>query len=362
MAILDHIYEAVSDDEAYAALPAAMAALVGARSCVILGFDSALTLRSAATSYFSSEMIDFQMSEEARHLDIWTAFGAQRHRIGLVGNTEDFWDPAHFLGTPYFNECIRRFGDDTVRSLGGVIQSADGYLSMAVQSGRGARPFDDGDAALIARHMPHVFRMLDLRARLGAANARGDMLQQALDQSPSGVLAVDGAMRIQAANRRAMAILAAGDGLRSSGGRLSAVDGPLQDRITQAVRSAAGRGERRADAILIARASGLASYRVLVTPVRSAQPMVLVIVDDPEDHDPSLATSLARMFGLTGAEAALAALLADGLTPEQAAETREVRLTTVRSQIKSLLEKTEARRLTDLVRLLARAPRRPPQP
>jgi len=36
-----------------------------------------------------------------------------------------------------------------------------------------------------------------------------------------------------------------------------------------------------------------------------------------------------------------------------------VRMPTVRTQIRSLLQKTEARQLSDLVRLLARAPRRP---
>jgi DNA-binding CsgD family transcriptional regulator len=87
--------------------------------------------------------------------------------------------------------------------------------------------------------------------------------------------------------------------------------------------------------------------------------VALVIIEDPADRDPNLAASLAGMYGLTASEAELAGLLADGLTPEEAADAREVRLSTVRTQIQSLLQKTDARRLTDLVRLLARTPRRP---
>lgn len=64
-------------------------------------------------------------------------------------------------------------------------------------------------------------------------------------------------------------------------------------------------------------------------------------------------TLLAQRFGLTSAEIDVAAELTAGNTPAEIAEQRDVSLSTVRSQIKSLLSKTGASSQSDLIRLLA---------
>jgi DNA-binding CsgD family transcriptional regulator len=358
MATIDQIYEAVSDDEAYSALPAAIAALAGARSCSMLAYDRTLQITASNACHFTPEMYDFQKDPEVARLDVWSAHGAQPHLMGKVNDCEDAWDIPTFLRTPYYNECIRNFGDDSVHCMGGIIRFEEGYLALAVHSGLGAKRFDKRQAAIVGEHMPHIFRMLQLRARLNEARAGKSLLQNALDQMAGGVVALDRTMRVRALNGHASAMLAAGDGVRLVGGRLAATDSRLQDRLSHAVRSAATWTNGRGDAILLTRQPPAPAYRVLVSPMAGPQPYALLIIEDPAQSDPSLAATLASLFGLTTSEAELAALLAEGATPEEAAETRAVRLSTVRTQIQSLLHKTEARRLTDLIRLLARAPRR----
>ena len=71
-----------------------------------------------------------------------------------------------------------------------------------------------------------------------------------------------------------------------------------------------------------------------------------------------LGADLARRFGLTRAEAAVALALADGLTAAEIAERRGASVHTVRNQVKSALAKTESRRQSDLARLVE-ALRRP---
>jgi DNA-binding NarL/FixJ family response regulator len=61
---------------------------------------------------------------------------------------------------------------------------------------------------------------------------------------------------------------------------------------------------------------------------------------------------LQALYGVTPAEAALAVALAGGQSAEEIARERDVRLTTVRTQIRQLLAKTDAKNLRDLVRLL----------
>jgi DNA-binding CsgD family transcriptional regulator/PAS domain-containing protein len=62
--------------------------------------------------------------------------------------------------------------------------------------------------------------------------------------------------------------------------------------------------------------------------------------------------ALTRHFGLTGAEADVLRELSCGASAKQIAEHRQVQLSTVRTQIRGLLEKTSSRRQADAVRLL----------
>ena len=63
---------------------------------------------------------------------------------------------------------------------------------------------------------------------------------------------------------------------------------------------------------------------------------------------------LSHIFGLSPAEAKLAATLADGLSPEQAARKLGLALATVRTQLKSIFSKTDTHRQSELVSLLSR--------
>jgi DNA-binding CsgD family transcriptional regulator len=63
---------------------------------------------------------------------------------------------------------------------------------------------------------------------------------------------------------------------------------------------------------------------------------------------------LSQVFGLSPAEAKLAAALADGLSPEQAARKLGIAKATARSQLKSVFSKTETHRQGELVAVLSR--------
>lgn len=64
------------------------------------------------------------------------------------------------------------------------------------------------------------------------------------------------------------------------------------------------------------------------------------------------AARLRAQFGLTKAEARLAAALADGCSPAQAASEFDVKLTTIRSQLQQIFAKTGTSRQAELVALL----------
>lgn len=79
---------------------------------------------------------------------------------------------------------------------------------------------------------------------------------------------------------------------------------------------------------------------------------VVVEVRDPTDADELEPRILSTLHRLTATEAQVARLLHKGLEPKNVAEVLGVRLTTIRSHIKSILQKLDARDLVELARRL----------
>jgi DNA-binding NarL/FixJ family response regulator len=78
----------------------------------------------------------------------------------------------------------------------------------------------------------------------------------------------------------------------------------------------------------------------------------MVLVVNPEWHAPSKNT-VAAFFGLSPAESRLAAALMQGKRMDEIAVESDVEITTLRTQLSSILRKVGVERQTDLVRALS---------
>jgi DNA-binding CsgD family transcriptional regulator len=90
----------------------------------------------------------------------------------------------------------------------------------------------------------------------------------------------------------------------------------------------------------------------------SFEPRAIVVLRGAEQNRPELEPILVRAFGLTPAEAQVAARLAIGEPRETIAAERGASLQTVRSQIKSIFAKLNVTRERELVSLLAKITQR----
>jgi DNA-binding CsgD family transcriptional regulator len=80
---------------------------------------------------------------------------------------------------------------------------------------------------------------------------------------------------------------------------------------------------------------------------------VLLTLSSLEPRPWSNVAALTGAFGLTPAEARVASLIADGISPEQAAETLGISPITARNQLKAIFGKTDTHRQSELVALLS---------
>jgi DNA-binding CsgD family transcriptional regulator len=110
------------------------------------------------------------------------------------------------------------------------------------------------------------------------------------------------------------------------------------------------------------RPSGKRFYAILISPASPRfqvlslpRPEICVMITDPEGSQLLPANQLQSAFGLTPAEARLAALLANGEELRTAAAKLSITYGTARVRLANLFEKTDTRRQGELVRLLLTA-------
>jgi DNA-binding CsgD family transcriptional regulator len=181
----------------------------------------------------------------------------------------------------------------------------------------------------------------------------------ALDQLRAGVIIAENGGQVIEMNRAAESIVGLEDGLNVRNGRLCARRVFETAKMARLITGATADAKSGAAAgrMLVGRCDGLPPYVLTVAPLRADAPfdnrrLALIVVVDPQRHSPSEG-DLAEFFGLSPAEARLAAALLAGKTLSQIAAWTGVRITTLRTQIGSILRKVGAERQSDLIRILS---------
>ncbi len=356
MDLRDHIYDAIADDEAFQALPAKLAAAVGARSATLQVFDAGGAFQEMTFNHFTQEMFAFYVAEAMFDHDLWRAPVQRRHgtdRFTLI--TEripvEFWKR-----TIFYNEFLQKFGDDSGQCIGGCFQLPMGAVYVGVHRPAGAKSFDDSDLRIIDPLGPHLKRLYEVRGALARADRQLRLTEGVLDAQANAIFVVDMAGRPLFLNKRAEQLLKEDDVLRLTAEGLRARDAQTSQALAEAFASACRRTSVAGGALATPRRSG-APLRIVVTPwVFGGATRALVVVHDPARQDRLLLAKLTALYGLTTSEAATAVRLARGLTPAAAAEDRGVSVTTIRTQIRHILAKLDAHGIPELVALVATIP------
>lgn len=247
-----------------------------------------------------------------------------------------------------------------------LVQDPDHFVALSLMQPLGSEPFDEADRALMLHLLPHLQRAAQVMLRLGSLTTQVQALEEALDRLPLGIVLVDAAGRPIELNRIAARIAAEADGLRIGRDGLVAASAQatraLQHLIATAAATGAGQGSAAGGAMALARPSGRRPLALLVAPLvrepgpSARWPAAILFVTDPEQADQPPEAVLRRLYGLTPAEARLAARLLAGQELNAIAAETGVSTSTVRSHLKAIFAKTGVTRQSELVRLLLRGP------
>jgi DNA-binding CsgD family transcriptional regulator len=184
-----------------------------------------------------------------------------------------------------------------------------------------------------------------------------------LDRRSAAVFFLNERKHIIFANRAAQTFQSTGDGIKLGADGITLLhkqdNDRLQSLIAQVLSPIASPGVSPSGAMRALRPSGKRPYGILVGPVSRGYPVlsafrpaVCVVITDPDRQKPLPNHQLQSAFGLTEAEARLAALLAAGEDLRTAAEKLQITYGTARTRLAEIFQKTETRRQGELIRLL----------
>lgn len=222
---------------------------------------------------------------------------------------------------------------------------------------------DADSVTLMQLLVPHLQSAMEMRQTLGAARSRAMGAEAIANASatPTFLLASNSAiLHTNAAGRK---LLQDGDGLILTNGMLQAAKDsmkrPLRELLSRTDASAANfMGFNAAKPLALERPSGRKSLQLLAAPSpEHGAGGVLLLVTDPEKSVAIPDDALKAHYNFTEAEAEVANGLLTGYSLDEISAFRNVKIGTVRDQVKSMLSKTGTSKQVELVRLLLTLPR-----
>ena len=219
-----------------------------------------------------------------------------------------------------------------------------------------------------ASRAEYAYTVREANLRQNNEHLRETRFRDLLDRLPQAIVALNRRGRVLFANAAARTVLSKGDGLTLRNRHLHIIDAAANTRMCTMLedlfRDDPETGLSAGGQVVVRRTSGqpvlvLTGYcltGLAGTPTDYEDvfaPAAVLFIYDPAVRVHPPASALAQAFTLTRREAGLAAALLQGQTLHEHAATRGVKITTVRTQLLSLMRKTDTRSQADLVRLLS---------
>jgi len=246
-----------------------------------------------------------------------------------------------------------------------TLEGGGSFWFVDVQRGRNQERFTPEDIALFEHMSALARRVAELQRHLGHLKIQRDMARHALDTLSVAVLIVDPSLQLVYANAMADDILAhPNSALNLRAGRLSARNRTDQATFRQLIAGSGGKAavtsSCRNQMLLRTPGGDGQSISISVAPLPGGYglangPSDLMLLARPLESAIDLAASAQQLFGLTEAEARFASALASGQSLAEAAGDQGVRISTARTHLARIFQKTGTRQQSQVAALLRSA-------
>ncbi len=270
---------------------------------------------------------------------------------------------AEFLRTEFYNDYLRKL-DLFEYSYFPLVKLRGTTAGLTLSRPRSHPRFSGEDERLMTVLLPHLRRAMEIYVSLAEAKNENHTILTASATMHHSVIVIDKSWKACFVSDGADKWLRAKEGLEIGlDGKLRVcspndkkkfaklLEGIFEPRIVSIAGSA--------EAVQMSRKDGGPPFQVRVTPFSAhellgvrTEPMAMIFVHDPEVRVEPQEPVLMQLYGLTKAEARLAAILADGKSLEESCQILGITDNTARTHLKHVFSKTGTHRQGELVKLI----------
>jgi DNA-binding CsgD family transcriptional regulator len=271
------------------------------------------------------------------------------------------WVPAGFAESAFYREVLQSHGFPAEGGCVGDLLNDGRDVSRFAAFRQSRKPYDSISMRNLSYLWPHLVQAVRLTLKLRPP-VEADR-SHVLDLCLLGVIAVDSSRRVLEANATARRMLDRGEALACRQGRLVACAEETRARLDRAL-SAVLKDERAGTESCLL--STVFEDRLLAVHVMRSTSAIrralgvrvaaLVLVQNPAEHLRCDRRVLQRLYGLTPAEATVAAHIAGGATVAGIAALLGLSRNTVRSHLYRVFDKLQVTHQSELTRLLLTGP------
>lgn len=279
---------------------------------------------------------------------------------GMVGRSSDVISNEDLRRSAYYKEFMVTMPAEhfmgCVLSDGGDAALAP-PMHLSFFRPPGALEFSDTEVTDLADLYPHIHRAFELHWQMRSTQEQLGVFHQSLDGLDFGVLFVDPASRVRHANAAARQMINHFEWMPLLGGLAERIpaEGELAGLMQACALGHGGAISLGADAKRVF-VLALPLAAPVMTPAGETRASVMLMLIDPQKRPEAALDFVVRAFSLSKAEARLLPLLFENRTPADIAETLNVKISTVRSQLSAIFAKTGTTRQQELIRLLGTLP------
>lgn len=235
-----------------------------------------------------------------------------------------------------------------------------GKAILGVQRSVQAKAYGEDEKRLLELIGRHVAIARKVNMRLGEGWAAAAEVQSGFARLSAPAFIVDASAFVRHTNPAAESLVGRSRKLVVRGGRLRSAEASAESHLQRAIRAAAAEPGRACAFAL--HLDGARPATVITAPLaadpkaarRGRAPLALVLVDAGEVDPQPIAWRMRQVYGLTPAEARVAALVALGQTVEEIALSMQLKRPTLRTHLRNIFGKTGTRRQAELVSLALR--------
>lgn len=301
-----------------------------------------------------------QPEKERRESD---ATSIDSELIGIV--YEVAFDPNFW---PDLLEGISNLFSDRRLPNAGTIEAPTGQTDDFEQIQLFSSRLDTGEAQRLATLLPHLYRALKLKREYNDVDHSRGQAQAIIEQFPIGVLLVNADGKLISANQHALDIIAISNTICLEADVLCVTaatqDRQLKNLIAKAANAELDEAGKYVSSLRVDEEDGTLAISLLITPDpypsarydRQSENCAAIFINSAAAKKKLAESALQALFDLTPAEARLTALLASGVSLNQAAEQSYISKNTAKVQLKSIFFKTGVSRQAELIKLILTSP------